>query len=774
MQSDRRKLWLDLWKQLEESTPARQQQSSGLGPRRSSNAPSVMRVTQPQLSLGISNNTSSESNLVLIKNLSKGYLAASAYAVNKVMANVQQDPRDARWRTFVQNDTITGILIGVWDNVTGPRVEHAWVNAKEDLNLIKKEQKMKEQKLKEKEVKDKEKEKENDKVENEIKEKNVNDKDVDNDVKEKKESENENENEKSDLIKNEDSKNNKNDDEIKENNKEVKEVNNEINKEETKEEPQLQSPLKKEEIEVDNDNDDDDDDDDDDDEQSDTSERFLHEIAKDTLAGTLEDSFVVKFVVLPHNGSVICSISFTAPYGYDMTPTKLSFTLYAKRDKLERIVSIYRLVEDKLMYLALVARALYARCPQYAVQRLHDEVCRTIWLLDSAAKLPGFTTMTAARFGAELSAAAAVFGEDFVARAVTSHLSTRGYTVVVAPDPTTLRVMTYVLATFLDARDLALSLPWVDRYCPGLVLQGVVGTLESAGVDEEQLMQAPLPTTIIDLSSPLISVRHPKGLKMYFDERKDYFQCIISILASKGVPGERPLFSNFHGSAAAPTSPANGPAAATIINSAGGGGGGDVYVVPGQKQLPYTIVSKRRSSMSSHAGKSVPSVSSLSAIPLANPSTSVSPSTSTSSSTSSVTSSATTSSTTAGESTSVAGVGKTDGKQDGKLGGSNGGGDKGDKNDKNDKSGGGGGGSDGKERRHHHHHHHQMQQQGESNVLQDGSIFLEVKESSKLVDGIISQALRLPLHLRQSFVKHSCTFLTYKAVSYLKLFASDM
>ena len=420
----------------------------------------------------------------------------------------------------------------------------------------------------------------------------------------------------------------------------------------------------------------------------------------------------MKFVVLPHNGSVICSISFTAPYGLDMISTKLSFTLYAKRNKLERIVAIYRLVEDKLMYLALVARALYVRCPHCAVERLNDEVCRAIWLLDSAARFPGFTTMTPDRFGAELSAAATVFGRDFVSRAVTSHLSTRGYTVVVAPDQTTLRVMTYVLATFLDARDLALSLPSVDRYCPGLVLQGIVGTLESAGVDEEQLLQAPLPTTVIDLSSPVISVKHPKGLKMYNDERKEYFQCIITILTSKGTPGEKPLFSNLRS-----------PTTTTIANlTYGGSTGGSVLgsVVTASRQVPHTSIAGTRK-LSSLAGSSVPSLSSLERMPPA------------------ASGSADPLPPMARQATPTGDVSL--------------------KQLPPPQS------SPPPQAQH---------QQGAKALQQENGIFLSVKESSKLVDDIISQALCLPLHLRQSYVKHSCNLLTYKAVSYLKLFASDM
>ena len=135
MQSDRRKLWLDLWKQLEESTPARRTPVPGVRTRRGSAAvPSVVRMTQSGnggAGAGTADGNG-ESSLAMKKNLSRGYLAANEYAVEKVRADVPQDPKDARWRTFVQNDTITGILIGVWDNVTGPRVEHAWVNAKED------------------------------------------------------------------------------------------------------------------------------------------------------------------------------------------------------------------------------------------------------------------------------------------------------------------------------------------------------------------------------------------------------------------------------------------------------------------------------------------------------------------------------------------------------------------------------------------------------------------------------------------------------------------
>lgn len=731
MQSDRRKLWLDLWKQLEESTPARPPHS-GLGSRRGSAAPSVMRVAPVQTALGVSCNPGNENNLVLLNNLTRGYLAASKYAVEKVMApeaTAQQDPRDARWRTFVQNDTITGILIGVWDNVTGPRVEHAWVNAKEDSKLMKDQEKQRINELKRKEKEEKEKEKEA------TKELNNN---------------NNNKTEPTKIV-------NDDDDDGDDGTKKDEETEEKIIETDTKQEQQEERNIddneeKEKEKEKEEEEEEEDDEDEEEEEASDTSQQFLHEIAKDTLAGTLEDSFVVKFVVLPHNGSVICSISFTAPYGHDMASTKLSFTLYAKRSKLERIVAIYRLVEDKLMYLALVARALYARCPQYAVDRLHDEVCRAIWLLDSAAKLPGFTPIAADRFGAELSAAATVFGEPFLARAVTSHLSTRGYSVVVAPDQATLRVMTNILATFLDPRDLALSLPCVERYCPGLVLQGIVGTLESAGIDEDQLLQAPLPTTVIDLSSPQITVRHPDGHKTFNSERKNYFQHTISVLASKGVPGEEPLFPNVRVAPATPATPKFNP----LVGSAGngamnangngnvGGLGMGVVEVPGRREplaspLAAAAAAAAGRKGTSLAGNSVPSVSALGKMPPSKQNM-----------------------------LTVADLPLVK-KQEPRMPVVNG----------NESGSNGSNGGNGKNREKEVKKEKEKEKEKEvkENVgfdtLKGCSIYTDVKDSSKLVDDIIAQALRLPLHLRQAFVKHSCTLLTYKAVSYLKMFASD-
>jgi hypothetical protein len=238
----------------------------------------------------------------------------------------------------------------------------------------------------------------------------------------------------------------------------------------------------------------------------------LHEIARDALAGTLEDNLVVKFVVLPHAGSVVVSAAFTAPYGDGGVATKLSIALFAAREHIHRATCMYRVVEDRLMYLALVARTVLTRCPDAALDRLGEEVCRAAAALDVAYRA-GIAECAddggGEAFGRAVFAASVAFGVDFVSRAITSHLQTRGFTVVVGPDEVSVNALVDTLAVFLDPRERALSAratPGSAQYHPDLVLQGVVGTLASAGIDEERLVHAPLPTTVVDLSSAVRNV----------------------------------------------------------------------------------------------------------------------------------------------------------------------------------------------------------------------------------------------------------------------------
>lgn len=109
------------------------------------------------------------------------------------------------------------------------------------------------------------------------------------------------------------------------------------------------------------------------------TEQMHQMIARDTLAGTLEESLVVKLVVQPHtDGNVVVSVAFSAPYlssDHSKMPTKFSMALFAKRSHVARITSMYRIVEDRLMYLALCARVVYTRCSEStdAIDRLSKE-----------------------------------------------------------------------------------------------------------------------------------------------------------------------------------------------------------------------------------------------------------------------------------------------------------------------------------------------------------------------------------------------------------------
>ena len=342
-------------------------------------------------------------------------------------------------------------------------------------------------------------------------------------------------------------------------------------------------------------------------------------ITHHVMAGTLEDNLAVKMVVLPHMDSVLCSVAFACEMPDDAPgfPSRLTFALHAGHAHLARVVAAFPVIEEKLLYVATLVRAVAAPSPRQqreqarcleslarrgvaaptapeTVDMLSTEIVHVLRSLDAVVTCPGIgpnldleigdcdgtnfdaslssatrastststsartTTRTAAAratalanaqigardtedFGRKLYGATSVFGVDFVSRVLTSHLRTRGHTVVVARDAFVANVLVDVLAPFLAPRDRLLTLRADDRspaglpcrchalYHPDLVLQAVVVPPElsraaSAAaaaaasapgrrarrrarvplglqlVDTELLVQAPLPVTVVDLT----------------------------------------------------------------------------------------------------------------------------------------------------------------------------------------------------------------------------------------------------------------------------------
>ena len=288
------------------------------------------------------------------------------------------------------------------------------------------------------------------------------------------------------------------------------------------------------------------------------AEQMQQMIARDTLAGTLEDSLVVKLVAQPHvDGNVVVSVAFSAPYlsnDRGALPTKFSVALFAKRTHVNRVTGMYRIIEDRLMYLALCARVAYTKCAESgdAIERINKEVLRAAEALDSAMRA-GLEPPTDDSLGRALIHAATSLGVEFLARALTSHLQTRGFTVVLGPDKHLVDTIIEILAAFLDPRDLALSTKASAKsvYRPDLVLQGVVASDSNAGggVSEEQLIQAPLPTTVIHLTGDgTAAVYQPRAVTEFVSTRRDYYKIILANIApssSSSSSSSSPSSSSF-------------------------------------------------------------------------------------------------------------------------------------------------------------------------------------------------------------------------------------
>eukprot|EP00727_Mastigamoeba_balamuthi_P009903 m51a1_g5535 hypothetical protein (530) ;mRNA; f:459115-461251 len=260
---------------------------------------------------------------------------------------------------------------------------------------------------------------------------------------------------------------------------------------------------------------------------------LLHDITRDTLAGTLETKLLSKFVVLPHIGTVVSSVVFEAPSKDG--PVKYTLALWAKRVHTGRILAVYPVVEDKLMYLALFARALATKGVENVSEPLNMEVDRAVMAMDSVfsvpqALLPGLppTPDAVVNHGRTLYTAAKLFGLELLSRAVTSHLQTRGYTVVLGSDDTVVNTLVEALALFLDDRERKVSCRALcgRPYCADLVLQGVV---PRGAVTQEHLIAAPVPTTVVDLGAvPRPAVYQPRSYPEYANVRRNYYRDVLS------------------------------------------------------------------------------------------------------------------------------------------------------------------------------------------------------------------------------------------------------
>ena len=228
-------------------------------------------------------------------------------------------------------------------------------------------------------------------------------------------------------------------------------------------------------------------------------------ITHHVMAGTLEDSLAVKMVVLPHMDSVLCSVAFACEMPDDAPgfPSRLTFALHAGHAHLARIVAAFPVIEEKLLYVATLVRAVAAPSPRQqreqtlcleslarrgvappgapeTVDMLSTEIVHVLRSLDAVVTCPGLLTAPLGNgggddgdgsvaapdtigvrdtedFGRKLYGATSVFGVDFVSRVLTAHLRTRGHTVVVARDAFVANVLVDVLAPFLAPRDRLLS-----------------------------------------------------------------------------------------------------------------------------------------------------------------------------------------------------------------------------------------------------------------------------------------------------------------------------
>ena len=245
------------------------------------------------------------------------------------------------------------------------------------------------------------------------------------------------------------------------------------------------------------------------------------ELARDVPEGVIE----LKFHLAHDLNLLLCSAIYTVPSPTGLT--KRVLCLVIKISCLSRYLAIQSLVEERVVACAKRMKLLLA-----------DGLERDAALARFAELLVPYTAYIDALFTAHLHPApfsrtlfcTAAMEPEFLARCLTSHLQTHGFTIVVGPSPFECNVLINTLVMFLTPEERRLCRHCAAEqeafeaqgYTPGLLVQGVPPRAVLRDVD---LIRGQYPSTVIDLGAG--TVRQVRLFHEYHLLRKDYVDGIM-------------------------------------------------------------------------------------------------------------------------------------------------------------------------------------------------------------------------------------------------------
>ncbi|XP_064410740.1 guanine nucleotide exchange factor C9orf72 homolog [Latimeria chalumnae] len=249
------------------------------------------------------------------------------------------------------------------------------------------------------------------------------------------------------------------------------------------------------------------------------------EILRNAESGAID----AKFFVLAEKGVIIVSLIFDGNWNGDKSTYALSLIL--PQTELSFYLPLHRLCVDRLVHIIRKGR-IWMHKGQSIISLLTTEIIPLMELLSS---------MKSHRVAEEINIKETVLNdddmgdschEDFLHKAISSHLQTCGCSVVVGSNPEKVNKIVHTLCLFLTAAERKCSrLCRTDtsfKYDSGLFVQGLLKDATGSFVlPFRHVMYAPYPTTHID-----VDVNTVKQMPPYHEHTYNQRQYMRSELAT--------------------------------------------------------------------------------------------------------------------------------------------------------------------------------------------------------------------------------------------------
>lgn len=245
-----------------------------------------------------------------------------------------------------------------------------------------------------------------------------------------------------------------------------------------------------------------------------------------------------RFSVFSSLGLACSSISFSAPDNGELS--KYSLSILVEKESISRYHTLHEFTADTAsIYLGRLTRLLALRSEEEAMKVFSEQMLPALITNLNAlyhASLPS-VLLENTHFSTHMDP----LDQSFLARVLTSSLTTQGNTVVVGDEAKLVNLWISTLSVFLttDEKKRSAYLGSESCYVPNLFLQGLC----SGELAADEILQSRFPTTVVDITKRSVSQTAP--FHKYALLRKDWLTHNIEVLDGKSrtwTPTE-PLFS---------------------------------------------------------------------------------------------------------------------------------------------------------------------------------------------------------------------------------------